>query len=298
MKLQLVTERILGTLEVLTTPRLDIYLPSHNSSSLMPFVWDQNSKGELNVLNLGYQESWVRQTDSEVFLKTLQTIEKKGSVDPYFDPQYLERQDQNHALNEEAIRNRTQIYTSLLEMSSSNLQELEFLKFSCDPIYTFCVLVGKTQAQDWLCIAPTVAQETKLNQKYANLILSPPSTNLNLSQMNLHLQAQLNQLLAKLEPIKIYGFYGGGYNYSFEHRLVMMGGKSKAEAIENALKQAGMLTVIHLHSPQKHNVYQVFTEMLSDYFPEETSTRESRYELLSRFFQETFSEVKILRCSF
>jgi hypothetical protein len=48
-------------------------------------------------------------------------------------------------------------------------------------------------------------------------------------------------ILDELPPIAIYGYYHGGYNYSYQHEIVSVISQEKAIAIELALQSAGML---------------------------------------------------------
>ncbi|MFB2834871.1 hypothetical protein [Floridanema evergladense] len=284
--MNLETEQLLGTLQLLIEPPLKFRLPNNHYSSFLTFVWDSEEKGELDILNLSYIEDWIQLTDIEVALKNWQTVENKGSLDPDFDPYYLRRRNKNYAVDEVTRVKRTQKYQGILELFCSELQEVEVLKFSCSRIYSFCVLIGKTQSNDWICISPTVAQETKIENQFSLSDLPEDNSTHQLSEANLVFQTKIEKIIAELEPLTIYGYYGGGYNYSFNYHLVLTGGTTKEKALEKALRQAGMLKIAQFH---RFNFKEIFDE--------ETEAK-PRYDLLNRFFQQSFSEKKMISCSF
>ncbi|HEY9860441.1 MAG TPA: hypothetical protein V6D16_13100, partial [Candidatus Obscuribacterales bacterium] len=230
------TEQLLGTLQVLTEPGIQFRFPSNHRSSFVPFVWDSHEKGELNILSLSYAEGWIQLTDIDVALSSWQAVENRGSLDPDFDPEFLEYDDTNHAVDEVTKVTRAKKYLALSQLLQSELQELEIFKLSCCPIYSFCVVIGRTKNDDWICISPTVAQETKIGEE---LSCSPlPETNVTrqLGEDSLNLESKIEEIIAEIEPIIIYGFYAGGYDYRFDYRLISAVANTKSQAFEEALR--------------------------------------------------------------
>ncbi|MEH2064002.1 MAG: hypothetical protein V7K50_17340 [Nostoc sp.] len=56
------------------------------------------------------------------------------------------------------------------------------------------------------------------------------------SQANQNLITQVQILLNNLTPITNYGYYHGGYNYTYQHQIVGALAKTKTTAIELALQ--------------------------------------------------------------
>lgn len=82
--------------------------------------------------------------------------------------------------------------------------------------------------------------------------------------------SQIDLILDELNPIPIYGYYYGGYNYTYNHEIVCAASPTKADAIEQALCVADMLSVRKLDGDrgEHHNMpklYQFLTSKLQDF---------------------------------
>lgn len=83
------------------------------------------------------------------------------------------------------------------------------------------------------------------------------------------LVSQIRLILDKLNPIPIYGYYYGAYNYTYEHKIVCAALPTKAHEFEQALSMAGMLIVSKLNSDRgaynNTKLYQFLTSSLQEF---------------------------------
>ncbi|NES71699.1 MAG: hypothetical protein F6K24_44110, partial [Okeania sp. SIO2D1] len=56
-------------------------------------------------------------------------------------------------------------------------------------------------------------------------------------------QRKIDHILSEIPPITLYGYYGGGYDYTYAHQIVYAIADSKILAVEKALQAAQMLRV-------------------------------------------------------
>ena len=70
------TEKLLGTLELLTQPSLNFHLPDHqDGGNFVPFAWDVSEWGKFNIRNLCLSNGWLQITDADVTVKKWQNME-------------------------------------------------------------------------------------------------------------------------------------------------------------------------------------------------------------------------------
>lgn len=242
------TEQLLGTLEVLVW---------HPHPSRI-FVWETEEQGELNVWNLAIAEGFVSLSDVDVAIAYWQSVERWGtptdrSIDYEYAPPRNERQD---GWNAEIETKRFETYQQLSQLLKAELQDLQAFKLSIPknndsdfewhhPDYCFYIIIGKTNDENWLCFSPTVPDQVTynfLNQIIReNQIKSP-------SNQTLELQSRIKSILAELQPIQLYGYYYGAYNYTYQHNIIYTISQEKALAIELALQSAGMLRIAGANS--------------------------------------------------
>ena len=153
------TEQILATLELLLENELLCLLPYNHASYWQPFLWNSAETGEFNLLNLLQTEGWMQPTEPEVAVESWQQLEQRGTAteDDYYAPEWEEREN---ILEPEAYQLRAEHYQALLIILQTQLNELKAFKLSCSPEYACSILLGKTETGDWICLAPTVPQET------------------------------------------------------------------------------------------------------------------------------------------
>jgi len=285
--MHLETEKILGTLEELTEKRLEFRLHSNEYSSLLPFVWDVKEKGDFSVLNLGRDQRWITLTDIDVAVKNWQTLERRGYLNPDNDPSDYEDED---IINPELADERAHIYQELADAIQEKLHNIEVFKFS-QTAYSFYVVLGQNQKNNWFCFSQTVARETRLEGeiKYSNL---PDLTmQLSLDSNTAKLKDEFKQIINQLQPISIYGYYGGGYDYSFNHYLVQSIAHTKEKALILALHQAGMLDIAKFHEFDPEALSWRWDEAeIADFYP--------RYQKINKFLTQNLSDLRMIRCSF
>ena len=284
--MNLETEKILGTLEVFTEPRLEFRLPDNEYSSIVPFIWDVTQKGNFSLLNLGRDEGWINKTDIDVAVKSWQSLERRGYLnsDDYPD-------DYEDILSPESADEREKVYQALTAVIQKNLHSIEALKFSRIPVYSFFVILGKNQNDNWFCISPTVARETKLEGEIKRSLISEFPEQEFLDRETLSLKYEVQTVLEQLQPVSIYGYYGGGYDYTFNHYLVQAIATTKEKALEIALRQAGMLETAKFIEFSIENFAWRFER-------NEIMDLSLRYQKLNEFLKQNISDLRLIRCSF
>lgn len=240
---------IQSQLEALVEPQLGVALafPGHeDGGQLVPFSWDEAAQGELNSLTLLQAEGWCSELTVSEALLAWQQPEQVGAVGgetwliPAGDPAQIlpnpTRPAEHQALDAE-----------LLHLLESRLQNLQAIRLSCDPNYALVLLVGQladAAEPAWIGIAPTVPLATELTTPASPLNLTPlplvaSSTPDDLSMLQLQIQA----LLTRRGSVRLYGYYGGGYNQTHEYRLVQATGQSQAEALQALMQATGLLQI-------------------------------------------------------
>ncbi|KAF3884911.1 MULTISPECIES: hypothetical protein [Nostocales] len=123
---------------------------------------------------------------------------------------------------------------------------------------------------DWLCVMPTVPDQVRLwhnRPLRANLDIIAACKSENSNTQNLF--EKVNKILARLAPIPIYGYYYGGYNYTYQHQIICTTSSNKIKAIELGLRASGMFAVDESLSdiikyPKGEQVRQFMQETLQD----------------------------------
>ncbi len=106
------------------------------------------------------------------------------------------------------------------------------------------IILGQTLDLDWLCLMPTVPDQVRLchnRSLRANLELLATSKSKNSNTQDLF--EKVNKILARLESIIIYGYYYGGYNYTYKHQILCTTSSNKIKAVKLAFKASGMFAV-------------------------------------------------------
>ncbi|MEH2211598.1 nuclease A inhibitor family protein [Nostoc sp.] len=282
------TVNILGTLEVLTEPHLEFRLPNNHYSYLVPFLWDVTQKGDFNLLSLGRDEGWINATDIDIALKSWQSLELRGYLNLDDDPDDYEDEDiMSHQLADE----RAKIYHIFAEIIQNNLSNIEILKFSKSPDYSFFVILGKTPENNWFCFSQSVARETKIEDEIKYSILPDLTIEQSFDDNVLKLRDNFQKILNQLQPISIYGYYGGGYDYSFNHCLVQSIAHTKEKALLLALHQAGMLDIARFHEFNLEGFSWIFEkDEIAELYP--------RYQKINKFLTQNLTDLRTIRCSF
>ncbi|PHM07378.1 hypothetical protein CK516_27400 [Nostoc sp. 'Peltigera malacea cyanobiont' DB3992] len=226
-------------------------------------------------------------TDIDVAVKSWQALERRGYLNPDDYPD-----DYENIISPELADERAKIYQTLADTIQKNLHNIEVFKFSQIPVYSFYVVLGQTQENNWFCFSQTVARETTLEGeiKYSDLpdLTMQPS----LDSSTAKLKDKFQQIINQLQPISIYGYYGGGYDYRFNHCLVQGIADSKEKALLVALHQAGMLDIAKFHEfdPEALSWGWDEAEEIAEFYP--------RYHKINKFLTQNLSDLRMIRCSF
>lgn len=282
------TEQILSTLEVLLEPCLEIHLPNNHRSSLVPFVWDV-AGSKFNLLNLGQSEGWIKLTDVELVVKSWQELERRICLGPNYLPDNLK-----YTVDPATAIERGKKFQSLLQLLQSNIKNLEAFRFSFRPYYSFCIVIGKTDDDDWICISPTVARETYIEDDIISRSSLPELTpTRQLNKKTLELQSRIQAIIAEIEPLTIYGYYVAEYKYRFAYHLVCAAATTNELALKKALEAAGMLEI------HKFNQFYPNQDYIQSRFNwDEQEELCFRYEKLNQFLKQRLPEMIMFRCSF
>ncbi|MDZ8030395.1 nuclease A inhibitor family protein [Nostoc sp. DedSLP04] len=282
------TEKILATLEIVTEQYLNFHLPNNENSCLEPFFWDITQKGDFSLLNLGHDRGWITLTDIDVAVKSWQALERRGYLNPDDDPGDYEDED---IISFELADERAKIYQTLADTIQKNIYNIEVFKFSQIPAYSFYVVLGQNQENNWFCFSQTVARETKLEGEIKCYNIPDLTMQSSLDSNTAKLKDEFQQIINQLQPISIYGYYGGGYDYRFNHYLVTGIANSKEKALLIALHQAGMLDIARFYefSPEALSWRWDKDEMVNFY---------PKYQKINQFLTQNLSDLRMIRCSF
>lgn len=247
------TEQTLATLEVILEKPISYSLPCHEGgANFQPYIWDANIQSEFTPLNLIKHEGWIKETDPEVAVDSWIKLEQNSLVSDliylyHSDPANLLLDDKNKAL-------RYNFYCDLLEVLIDELEELQSFNFTYNSNYSLFIISGIIpDTQSWICLSAKVPQETP---EYINdLIYCSPyiqdyEVNLDNKKVS-QAEIKINKILEKLAPIKIYGYYDGGYRHIHEFRVTCSLGNTKENAINRALTASGLVEIYKLEKFSK-----------------------------------------------
>ncbi|MEG3895207.1 MULTISPECIES: hypothetical protein [unclassified Microcoleus] len=246
MKLE--TEQLLATLEVFCKYlNSDLFCEIEKNTDEYPtraFFWETEEQGELNVWNLTIANGLARLTDVELAIESWQLTERIGKTvkNSIYSPDW---EESDNILDADTEADRAEKYQSLWKLLNSNLRDIQAFNLSAHHRYlNFCIILCKTKNGDWICLTPTMANQFNFRDARA------PSYNEaqmlcdhSLGETTLALASQIQTILAELTPISIHRYDGGGYKYTYEHKIVYAAGTTKTLAFEKALQVAKMLIV-------------------------------------------------------
>ena len=178
------------------------------------------------------------------------------------------------ALERKALYQKLQQYFSLhlTELQAYTLAIPGARHFEWDhPNFFVSIIVGKTSAHQWLCLAPTVPDQMGI-QKRGHAVAAnqtPETANLSKGQTGSSGISQTLSILGQLKPLRMYGYHHGGYNYEYDHQIVQSVGEGKNQAIAQALNAAQMVIRSQTdlpvqNNPSNKNVIQFMDQSLGD----------------------------------
>ncbi len=245
--LQPEAQTLLEALQPLVEPEMGwlLRLPNHeDGGELYPFVWEASKQGEFNLWSLLQAEGWSQTATLEAALESWSLPDRSGTVNG--ETWLLPSDDQAGILLDAAAKEaRLEHYRSLIDWLEANLQHLQAFRLSCtseqdaDP-YATVMVVGQA-AEVWLSVAPSIPHATPERDfpfQAGSVTASPQPAPALEPQLQISLD-QLDQILAQLGTIQVYGYYGGGYDQVHDHKLVCATGISQTAAIEQVLRIAG-----------------------------------------------------------
>ncbi|MDY6804459.1 MAG: hypothetical protein SXA11_11725 [Cyanobacteriota bacterium] len=257
------TERLLATLEILC----------HNPSDAL--FWETEKRGEFSLLKFMQQQGFIKLTDLEVAVENWQETELRGTADRddyYYAPEPEER---INILDEETKTFRSEKYRLLLQTLASNLTEIQAFNISASHLqkhswqtynhYNFCAVIGKTKDKDWLCLAPTVPNQVFYYSYKSHSHPQAESTE-SLGGNTKKLLSQIQDIISELTPTLMYGYYGGGYDYTYHHQIFCQAATKKELVFELALSRAGMLkfsSIENMNNDDKLNVCFTLNQFLN-----------------------------------
>lgn len=228
--MRLETEQACGTLELLTD-KLSFDLPGHEDGGyIYPFVWDKASKDEFNIFNLCEENSWLKLTDRDRVIKSWQQLEYAR----YFN---------DFSLNSEQIK----IWESNIDSLEPIIQTLDNLE-----AYLFQntygsppnIILGQIEDNSWIGIAPTIYVETNVpHEIIARYIQYDKNTASSSGEKVIEFDKKVKAIISRLGKIELNGDFGGGYIYSYTHKIVYSFGATKKLAFKNTIQKTGMLEV-------------------------------------------------------
>jgi hypothetical protein len=279
--------KLLGSLEVLTDPKLLFYLRNNESGNWKTFLWDRSECGaEFNTLDLAISNGWATWTDVEIVIQEWLELEQRRYLN--LDDDREEYEDRGCFDDPEPV-DRQGIYAELIDLLNRDFTDAIGLKFSRNPDYTFYVILAKSTEENWICLCPTAPKETPIESErdYLSIDCSPIEP-IFIDYSNS--MSKIRELLDSIEPIKIYGYYGGGYDYHFDNYLVYAVANSQASALEIALQKSGMLKFYKFH---KFN-----STRTSEYYSHELDIVHARYDRLNNFLECNFPVLTLMDLTF
>ena len=206
-------------------------------------------------------ESFVNLTDLDLAFAHWQNIEEWGTPtnqaenDYEYAPTRSERKNNNW--NEAITKERKNYYQQLLQIVKNNLKDLQAYKLSIPKTrqqnfefggqfdFSVSIVVAQTPNNHWLCLTPTVPDQVNYyNRQKKNPAKEPTIIySVELGSETEQVIAEIQFILDKITPIQIYGYYHGGYNYTYQHRIVGAIAATKESAIALALQSAEMVFI-------------------------------------------------------
>ncbi|BAZ11926.1 hypothetical protein NIES4071_37540 [Calothrix sp. NIES-4071] len=291
------TEQLLGTIEVLLEERLICRLPCNETSEWKPFVWDSDEKGELNTISLLKIEGWIKPTDIEIAIQNWQDIEQSGVPTPYDD--YAEDRFDDDDYQDRAAPefvNRKVIYQQLADYITANLKNLQVYQLSSDSVYSCFAIVGEIEEDNWICITSTVPQETP-NFEDILVVEDKDESVFGIlhNESKSTIVSQIKKILSSLTPVKIYGFYDGAYEHTYQHQILYQVASTEEQVFEKALTLSKFLDINKFKTFYPDPEEYIFTDYAGR---EEGAEWYSQYQRLNEFLKNNFTQLMVYKFNF
>ncbi|MGB3296220.1 MAG: nuclease A inhibitor family protein [Phormidesmis sp.] len=293
------TKQQLGSLEVLLSSNLIVHLPYHeNGGSWQPFHWDRTTSPAFTPLNLAEAEGWMKETDPEYALLDWLAVEESGFASPNVSQYWRGHNDAKILLTDRQRQQRQNTYSELISYFQKAFCKVEAFTLSVKPDYgkrghtdyTWSFIIGQQQSGAWIGLAPNVPSETgRYVLEAFHSSVHPPEIQTRTSQDDSSaLPNELQAFLTAIPPIKIYGWYDGGYNHIHSYSLQSACADSKEAVIETLWRNAQFLEVVP---------FDCFN-LKSRYYSPHEKDESDRYSRISRFLAESVSALTVYRFCF
>ena len=253
------TEQLLGTLEVLA-----------QAGRRAPIFWNTKVSGKFNIWNLLKFEGLVRETDLELVFQHWQKMEEWGTPtdmqrdDCEYAPYRSEREDEDDEYEEdwnESIEiERHSLYQQLQQLLTTNFTNLQSYKISSlgHSSFYISIIVAQTVDGRWLCITPTIPDQVIRDEELDDRSKT--------HEIDFTIVPDISTILAQLKPLKMYGYYHGGYNYYYQHQILQTIAPTKELAIEQALQAVNSISItpINIEYKDDANISKFMNKCLSD----------------------------------
>jgi hypothetical protein len=251
------TEQLLGTLEVLA-----------QAGRRDPIFWETKISGEFNIWNLLKFEVLVKETDLELVFQHWQKMEEWGTPtdmhgdDCEYAPYRSEREDEDDEYeedwNESIAIERHSLYQQIQQLLTTNFTNIQSYKISSMGRSSFYISIIVAQIVDgrWLCLTPTIPDQVISDEE--------PENRAQILEFDATIVPEISIVLARLKPLKMYGYYHGGYNYCYQHQISQAIAPTKELAIEQALKSVKSISITPIDTEYKDdaNISKFMNECL------------------------------------
>ncbi|BAZ14227.1 hypothetical protein NIES4071_60670 [Calothrix sp. NIES-4071] len=273
------TEKLLGTLEVITFPLKGFYEPL--CGGYQTFFWDA-SKSNFNLWNLIIFEEDVKANAVESVIKGWLKEEQTHSIAPH-DTYSLDETDLETLIDDKIKTMRTEKYYSLLQLLHRRLQKIEGFSFHLDKGQEyFYGIIGKLNTNSWVAISTSMPHRHSFphwlsGSDFDNIQQETTDKDL------LQLKSDIQKIINELPPFKLAIPYPAGYGYTYNYKLYCGVASTKSAALIQAMLEA---KAFHLKR---------FQDLLPDYHQSyyNDDSRRKTQQILSKFFKQFFSEVRI-----
>lgn len=274
------TEKLLGTLEVITSP-----LTAFNENlygRYETFVWDASLKGNFNLWNLIISEEYVQSIALESVIEGWLEEEQSHSIAPR-DKYSLEEANPETFIDDETKKIRVEQYYSLLQILNNSLQAIGGFSYHLNKYQKyFYGLIGKLNNNSWVAISTSMPHR----HSFPRWVSASDFENIHQESTNKDLikfQSEIETIIYELPSLKLAIPYPAGYGYAYDYKLCCGVASTKSAALIQAMLEAN---TFHLKR---------FQDLLPDYhqYYYNGDSRRKTQQILSKFFKQCFSEVRV-----
>jgi hypothetical protein len=283
------TEQIFASLEILVE-RLPFDLPYHEDGGhVYPFVWNTQVQSEFNIFNLCRSNGWIKLTDAPLVIKQWQGLEytKAFNDEEHEEINEFFLNDENIHAWQDGIRSLAQSIDRL-----DNIQAYDF-QFRSD-VSPNGIILGRDNDGNWIGVTSTVYLSGVIPKATLDFNRDPQSE-LDTTADRSEIITQITSNIASSKNIQLDGDFGGGYPYSYNHKIVYGIGATRELAWKSTIQASGMLS-----RGKFNNIYQKDSDLLEryyDYAAEKIDNVFGRYLSIVKLFKQELIESTVYRIS-